>query len=177
MMPRFCLSRKQSSQEPGWWPKLREVVVWFWSGHVGAPGLVDTHPYRVSPAFTVGAEHPLFTLIHSHTIIFHNIQILCHVSEGIWLLASRAPGKSGSRDEGVGVPTCWEEPESQQWVWTWAVIGGPSKEQFCPGDESGKQRYLRKRAVSTSDIVRHLIKQTGKSPLDFTEGEAITRAL
>ena len=177
MMARFCLSRKQSSQEPGWWPKLREVVVWFWSGHVGAPGLVDTHPYRVSPAFTVGAEHPLFTLIHSHTIIFHNIQILCRVSEGIWLLASRAPGKSGSRDEGVGVPTCWEEPESQQWVWTWAVIGGPSKEQFCPGDESGKQRYLRKRAVSTSDIVRHLIKQTGKSPLDFTEGEAITRAL
>ena len=63
------------------------------------------------------------------------------MSKGIWLLASKASGKSGSRDEGVGVPTCQEEPESQQWLWTWAVIGGPFKEQFCPGDESGKQIF------------------------------------
>lgn len=131
VMPCFCLSRKQSSQRTWLVAQVTGGRGLFWSGHVGAPGLVDTHPYRVSPAFTVGAEHPLFTRIHSHTIIFHNIQILCHVSEGIWLLASRAPGKSGSRDEGVGVPTCWEKgaESQQQWLWTWAVIGGPGSVQ------------------------------------------------
>lgn len=146
MMPRFCLSRKQSSQDLAgglshgrWWFGFGQatwvLLVWLTLIHL---------PYRVSPAFTVRAKHPLFKCTHSHTIIFHNIQILCHVSEGIWLLASRAPGKSGSRDEGVGVPTCREEPESQQWLWTWAAIGGPSKQQFCPGDESGKQRFKKK---------------------------------